>query len=69
MLPTVAVTDRGSGSQVQYSAPFTCIRLDRKRSWINKTAYTWSTKSFVVMEHVRVIAGTLMVRYGRFLSH
>ena len=42
----------------------TCIRLDRKRSWVNKT-----TKSFVVLGHVRVIAGTLTVSYGGFLSH
>ena len=28
----------------------------------------WSTKSFVVMGHVRVIAGTLTVRYGVFMD-
>ena len=46
--------------------PSACIRLDRKRSWINKTAYTWCTKGVVVMGHLRVIAGTLTVGYGRF---
>ena len=42
----------------------TCIRLDRKRSRSHRTAYIWSTKSIVV-KHVRVIAGTLTVRYGQ----
>ena len=36
--PPAAIPERESGQQVQYIRLLTCIRLDRKRSWSNKTA-------------------------------
>ena len=60
MLPTDAVTDQLSGN---------ILRLRRVREWrasglgsIKLLKHPWSTKSYVVREHVRVLAGTLMVR-------
>ena len=58
-----AVSERKPGKQVHYLRLLTCIRFDRKHSRKNKSGLQ---KELLLWDHVRVIAGTMTVRYGRF---
>ena len=53
MLPTDAVTDQLSGN---------IVCLQRVCEWSASGLGSIKLKSYVIMEHVRVIAGTLTVR-------
>ena len=61
---------RESGMQVQYAAPFDvyAIAAQSVLDQFNCLNMVYKSFAFALMGHECVITGTLMVRYGQFLS-